>query len=192
MSHPEPTCDPAAVAELVKSGSDEALLRIADCYLDYLLAVGRCACRDPSRAPDAVHDALISAAERLTQFRGDGSVKSWLAKMVVNACRCGERGRKNDPAWNQSMPREPAQHAPDDPEQAAARGELAHQLSQALARLDAADRQVFLLAELGAATAPELARSMGISAAAVRSRLVRIRRRLRGELAPVWRQWQDR
>lgn len=51
--------------------------------------------RDPSSAPDAVQDARLTATERLSQFRGDGSVKAWVSKMVVNACRCQARGRKN-------------------------------------------------------------------------------------------------
>ncbi len=179
-------CDARAIADLVARQDGDALTRIAECYLGYLLGVGRCACRDPDRAADAVQDALESAATRLDQYRGDGSVKAWLARMVVNACRCGERGRKNDPAWNHPLSGdEPAARG-----DAAAERELSRLMAAALALLDDRDRDLFLLSQVDGATAPELAEIFGCTPDAVRARLTRIRRRLRRELEPVWADWR--
>ena len=186
---PADRCDPEGVSHLVRTGDPRALERIAECYIGYLLGVGRCACRDPGGAPDAVHDALVAAAERLDQFRGDGSVKAWLSRMVVNACRCRERGRKNDAAWNLPLDEERGGGAAggESPEDASVRAELAHELERALARLNQGDRELFVLSQIDGASAEELSRAVGITPAAVRARLTRIRRRLRRELAPVWR-----
>ncbi len=182
------TCDPDQVADLVRSQDDGAMDRIVQCYLDDLLGVGRCACRNPDRAPDAVHDALVSAMERLAQFRGDGSVKAWLSRMVVNACRCQERGRKNDPRWNRPLEDDRVEGG-TTPDELAARAELVDRLARALGGLSEADRTLLLLSQVGDATAPELAEALSISPEAVRARLTRLRRRLRAELDDVWRAW---
>lgn len=186
VTRTDPHCDPDAIAQLVTAGDGDALERIAACYIGDLLGVGRCACRDPQSAPDAVHDALVSAAEKLDQFRGDGSVKAWLSRMVVNACRCRDRGRKNDPAWNRPLPDEPESEPAVD---APARAELRQHLDRALATLSDSDHALFVASQIDEATAPELGRLFGISADAVRARLKRIRRRLRKALDPVWQEW---
>ena len=188
VSKSSPSCDPARIAELVQSQDSEALDRIARCYFSYLMRVGRCACRDPASAPDAVQDALVSAAERAEQFRGDGSVKAWLSRMVVNACRCRERGRKNDPSWNRPLA-DTHTSARSGPEDSAALAELSSHLERAISSLKPDDRELFVLSQIDGASAPDLARAFDLSPDAVRARLTRIRRRLRVELGPVWREW---
>lgn len=183
-----PTCDPQQISELVRRGDDGALERIARCYLADLLAVGRCSCRDTANAADAVQDALAAAAERLDHYRGDGTVKAWLSKMVVNACRCRERGRKNDAAWNRPLTKaHPARGL--GPAEVAARAELGGALARALAILPAPERNLFLLSHIDGVSAPELGRAFALSPEAVRARLSRTRRRLRRELGPLWRDW---
>lgn len=187
-----PSCDPFAIAALVRDQAGGAMARIADCYMGHLLAVGRCACRDTEGAPDAVQDALLAATEKLSQFRGDGSVKAWLSKMVVNACRCQERGRKNDPSWNRPMDLgEPPPAAGKSPREMLTSGETAAQVARALETLSAQERELFLLSQIQDATAPELAELYGREPGAIRAQLTRIRRKLRAELAPVWNAWNS-
>jgi RNA polymerase sigma factor (sigma-70 family) len=49
---------------------------------------------DPERAKDAVQDAFVSALGRRSQWRGEGSLDSWLWRAVVNAAR--DRRRKHE------------------------------------------------------------------------------------------------
>jgi RNA polymerase sigma-70 factor (ECF subfamily) len=190
MTQSYDVCDPAEVAALVKAGDAAALERITRCYLDRLMGVGLCACRDPHAAQDAVQDAMVSAAQHLHQFRGDGSVEAWIARMVVNACRCGQRGRKNDPNWNRQLDEDP-RPAEEDPARELERRQLAAALARAVDALPPIDRQLFIATQIEGLAAPEAAHRTGISPDAVRARLVRIRRRLRTTLADEWRDWNQ-
>jgi RNA polymerase sigma-70 factor (ECF subfamily) len=179
------------VASLVRSGDTTALERITRCYLDRMMGVGLCACRDAHSAEDAVQDAIVAAAQHLDQFRGDGSVEAWLSRMVVNACRCSQRGRKNDPRWNRALEHEgDDRDAADDPAQDVARRQLAAALVRAVDGLPPDDRHLFVATQIEGLSAPDAAARTGISSDAVRARLMRIRRRLRRQLEEVWRDWE--
>ncbi len=184
----EALCDPDAIADLARRGEAEALDRIAHCYLEHLRGVGRCACADPASAEDAVQDAFVAARTHLADYRGEGTIEAWLSRMVVNACRMKRRGRKNDPAWNRPLEDAP-EPAVDDAHHCVARGELVEHLGRAIATLSERDRWLFLMTEREGRAAPALAEELGVTPAAVRQRLVRIRRALRAELEPVWREW---
>jgi RNA polymerase sigma-70 factor, ECF subfamily len=49
---------------------------------------------DRERAKDAVQDAFVSALSRRSQWRGEGSLYSWLWRAVLNAAR--DRRRKHE------------------------------------------------------------------------------------------------
>lgn len=183
-------CDAQAVAALVQSGDPKALERLACCYRDHLVQLGKRVCRDPSGAEDAVHDALSSAGRKLSQYRSQGSVESWLSQMVVNACRAQHRGRKNNATWNRPLEEASSVPAPIcDPARCAARSQLSAKLIGALDALSAEDRALFISASLEEKTGPQLSQTLGISPQAARARLTRIRRKLRRELEEYWRDW---
>jgi RNA polymerase sigma-70 factor (ECF subfamily) len=191
MKSPNPSCNPLDIANLVRGHDESAMDRIAECYMGHLMAVGRCACRDESNAPDAVQEAFLAATERLSQFRGDGSVKAWMSKMVVNACRCHERGRKNDPSWNLPIDGSPMVAKEETPVDLVTRTEFLGEVSVALQTLSEEDRELFVLSQLQDISAPELGEVYGRSSEAIRARLTRIRRKLREKLSTVWDEWSD-
>jgi RNA polymerase sigma-70 factor (ECF subfamily) len=182
-------CRPEVVLELVRAGDALALDRVTRCYGRHLLAVGRRACGDGETARDAVQDALASATEHLGSFRATGSVEGWLVRMVENACRTRRRGRKNRPDWNLALEDERVASREPEPEDAAARGELATALDAALSALGPADRAILLLSEVDGWTAPELSRELGLSPEAIRARLARARRKLRASLRAPSNGW---
>ena len=92
------------------------------------------------------------------------------------------RGRKNNPSL-QEPERELV--APNDPEQDAARRELAELLDQLLLELSPEDRTIVLLSQLEDFSAAEIGSELGLSAGAVRTRLSRLRDRL----LPALREW---
>ncbi len=176
-------CNPDRLIELVQSGDSAALERITRCYSERLLRAGRRHCRTADEADDAVQDALLSAATNLDEFRGEGSLEGWLVRIVARACRRLSRGKKND---IQS-------HDPDatlvdldaSPESEAARHEVGRMIDGALLELRPDDRMILLLAEVEEFTAPEIAARLGISPGAVRTRLTRLRERVRTSLDPL-------
>jgi len=173
-------CDASELVDLVHAGDLEALDRITHCFGDRLLAVGRQRCRNEEDARDAVQDAMVSAGQHLTSFRGDGSLEGWLARMVINACYRMRRGRKNDPGLHETEVELQAEDA--SPEGLAARAELAEALGQAMMRLSPMDRTILILAEGEGWTGPEIARQLELTPGAVRTRLTRIRARMRTAL----------
>jgi RNA polymerase sigma-70 factor, ECF subfamily len=179
-------CDPKKLAELARNGDLAVLDQATRCYGDRLLAVARRHCRSEEEAQDAVQDAILSAGEHLGQYRGDGALASWLARMVAHACGRMRRGRKNDPALHaQDIDLPEDENGPEDE---AARMELATALHDGLLGLNPTDRAIVLLADVDDWTGPEIAAEMGMTAGAVRTRLSRSRGRLRealrGHLGP--------
>jgi RNA polymerase sigma-70 factor, ECF subfamily len=173
-------CNPATLAALVKLGDAEALDRITRCYGDRLMRAARQRCRSEVEAEDAVQDTLIIAAEQGSQFRGEGSLEGWLVRIVASACRRLGRGSKNDTALHDS---EVDPISPDDsPETAASHREVAALLETALLALGPTDRLLLLLAEVEGTPGAEIARETGLSHDQVRTRLSRLRKRLREQL----------
>jgi len=175
-------CEPDAIAALVRAGDVAALDRMTRCFGDRLLAIGRRACGCDDRAKDAVQDALLAAGLHLTDFRADGEVEGWMAKMVVHACARMRRGGKNAPhaALDDAAP-----SAEASPEVAAAGREVLHRLGELLGELGPIDRAIVVLADAEDWTAPEIAVRLGLSPDSVRARLSRAHKRLRALLVTV-------
>jgi len=178
-------CNPERLIELARRGGSEALDRITRCYGERLLAAGRRHCRTADEADDAVQDALLTAATNLGDFRGEGSLEGWLVRIVARACRRISRGQKNDFTRHESDLALALVSSDDSPEAAAARQELARLIDDALLALSADDRLILLLAEVEDFTAPEIGEKLGLSPGAVRTRLTRLRERVRTALAPL-------
>ncbi len=173
------SCDPEALVRLVKSGDLAALDHLTRCQGQRLLAVGRRHCRTDEEAEDAVQDALVSASTHLSEYRGDGPVDGWVIRMVARACGRMRRGRKNDPGLHAV---DVDLTGDDDPLMAAQRAQVARTLEGALAELEPVDRAVLWLAEGAGWTGPEIAEKLGSTPAAVRTRLTRVRKRVRDSL----------
>lgn len=168
----------------MRAGDVTVLEQLTKCYGQRLIAVGRQRCGE--RGEDAVQDALLSAGENLTQFRGEGSLEGWLVRLVANACHRMRRGRKNDPAWH--APMDDAVHltADSDPGGEALRTQYAEALGEALLDLQPRDRMILLLSDAEDWRAPEIAEALEMTPGAVRTRLSRVRRGLRDKLDPIW------
>ncbi len=177
-----PFCDADKLIELMHAGDMQALERITRCYGDRLIAVGIRQCKDRELARDAVQDALVSVGEHMQEFRGDGSLEGWLARIVANACHRLRRGRKNDPGLHASIDDLGLAELRDSPEMETERGEMMATLGVALLSLSTVDRTILLLSDGEGWRGPEIAEAVGLTHNAVRSRLSRARRKLQNAL----------
>lgn len=159
-------------------------------YREYLLRVGRCACRTGDEAEDAVQEALLAAIVKWDQYRGDGTVRAWLSRMVVNACRCQARGRKADPSWNLPLDEGRGVAGDVDPESAVAVEQLGAAIAAALDRLSGDDRLLLWMTAIDGASSAEVAEVLALRPDAVRARKARLRKRLREDLGAVWEAWR--
>jgi len=144
-------------------------------------------------AADATQEAFISAYNHLPQFRG-GSFKSWLMRIVTNACYDEMRRRKRRPAVSlEDLSDNPGAQLispTETPESAAQRAALNRVIQDCLGGLSEDHRLVAILSDVQNYDYQEIADITRVSIGTVKSRLSRARQRLRdclqgaGELLP--------
>jgi len=144
-------------------------------------------------ASDATQEAFISAFAHLPQFRG-GSFKSWLMRIVTNACYDELRRRKRRPAVSlddlSSNADEQFSSHSENPESVVQRDALNRAIQDCLDGLPFDQRIVTVLCDVQGYDYQEIATITHISLGTVKSRISRARQRLRdclqgaGELLP--------
>lgn len=127
-------------------------------------------------AEDAVQECFLAAWRGAANFRGEGTVRSWLCALARNHAARTWRRRVGEPlhavplhelgglaGWG------------DDPERAASAAEDRHRLFTALALLSAGDQEIVARCDLEGLSGPEAAAALGITSNAARVRLHRAR-----------------
>ena len=86
------TSDLDAERLVAAAGGDLAAFNgLVATHQDFLYAVAVWATGDTTLAEDALQDGLYRAYARAGLYRGEGSVRAWLARIVLNACRDSQR-----------------------------------------------------------------------------------------------------
>ncbi len=144
---------------------------------------------DGDSAADATQDAFISAYKNIRRYRG-GSFKSWLMRIVTNACYDELRRRKRRPAASLEA-LTVVETGPDadgeaqlvseaeSPEAHAERAELAGALQHCLDALPDDQRMVIVMCDVQEMDYAEIASAMRIALGTVKSRIARARAKLR-------------
>jgi RNA polymerase sigma-70 factor, ECF subfamily len=192
-----PTGDPAGSATdadllaAARAGDTAALEALLVRYQPHLYRFGLRMCGNEDDAGEIAQQSLISMARSLGDFRGDSSVSSWLYTIARRFCIRRRRRSKFAPLREESidaagtgLARRLADPAPG-PEQTAANRELHRALARAIDELEPAYREVLILRDVEGLAAAEVAKVLGISVVAVKSRLHRARVAARRALAPV-------
>ncbi|MBM4319122.1 MAG: RNA polymerase sigma factor [Deltaproteobacteria bacterium] len=181
--------DEQACQELLVPGRPDPVglvERLARCLGNDLRQHALRRCGRPEDAEDAVQEAMATAMRYLSGFRGETSLRIWLLRLINTACIHQRRGRRNDPArhtsldvggWGQTL-------ADGGPlvEEALLVEEKLRTVVEVLQSLPAEDRALLVRHEAEDASLAQLAEETGQTVAAVRSRLFRLRQRLRTQL----------
>jgi RNA polymerase sigma-70 factor (ECF subfamily) len=174
-----------------RRGDSAALETLLVRYQPHLYRFGLRMCGNVDDAGDVAQESLISMARAVRDFRGDSSVSSWLYTIARRFCIKKRRRSKFAPAREESLDAPASVGARDladpgpNPEQTATKQELATALTRAIDALDPSQREVLVLRDVEGLSAPEVAKVLGISVEAVKSRLHRARVAIREELAPA-------
>ena len=88
--------DEAALIQKAKDGDVASYNRLVLHYQQMVFNVAYRIMGEPQSAEDATQEAFISAYKSLNRFRG-GNFKSWLMRIVTNACYDELRRRKRRP-----------------------------------------------------------------------------------------------
>lgn len=142
---------------------------------------------DADAAADACQEAFISAFKGIRKFRG-GSFKSWILRIVTNACYDQLRYKGRRPADSlEEVDESPHSSAKlmnghERPEEYALRQELNEVIQVGIKSLPPDQRVVLVLSDVQGFSYQEVADITGVSLGTVKSRLSRARGKLRDYL----------
>jgi RNA polymerase sigma factor (sigma-70 family) len=155
--------DPRAIATLV-SGSHEHVQRFAHSL-----------CSTPEDAEDAAQEALIILYRKIGTLRVTAALASWMFQIVRNECI-----RRSRLALHRPMARAAAEPSAEDVALASLEAE---RLVDSIARLPAEQRSVLVLRDIRGLSGAATAEALGLSRAAMKSRLHRGRETVRSQLS---------
>jgi len=155
------------------------------------LRVARRILRSREDSEDAVQTAYCAAFRNLHAFRGEASFKTWITRIVFNACRAQMRKRRARP-W---VPLDDAKRAHPmieshaiTPERLCCSRELHDEHVSAASRLSQRLQDVYVPCAISGLAIPGVAYHLGLTVAAAKARLFRARRKVEISLQPVARQ----
>ena len=136
--------------------------------------------RDDAQAEDLTQDTFISALAHVGTWRGEGTTRGWLMSIARTQWLMARRGSsaRHEPAEDSSLETlglAAGWGNPMDPEALTSRLERHDVLERALAALDEESREVLTLRDLEELSGEETAQALGLSLAAMKSRLHRAR-----------------
>ncbi|ANP51022.1 RNA polymerase sigma-70 factor (ECF subfamily) [Streptomyces griseochromogenes] len=137
-------------------------------------------CASPQDAEDAAQEALIILYRKIGTLRATGALASWMFRIVRNECLRQARlfvSRSDEAAA------EPEAGAQPSAEDAVLRRLEAERIAAAVSGLPHDQRQVLIMRDVQGLPGHVVARSLGLSNSAMKSRLHRARAALRHSLA---------
>src|SRR5690349_24876720 len=166
---------PPAMARAAEGDADAFAVLIQP-LLDPAYRLAAVMLGDRTSAEDSVQEASIKAWRKLRQLRGDqGSLRSWFLSIVANECRMARRQRW----WSVVRLAEPPLAEDTADHYSGGAGDV----RRALLRLKPEDRLPLVLHFYLDLPLDEVARTLGVSESAAKSRIYRAAQRLRPALS---------
>jgi len=182
-----------ALVEKAKTGDYQAFEALVNRYEGKVYRLAMRMLRNQEDAEDALQEAFLQVYRGLKGFEGRSTFSTWLFRLATNVCLMKIRHRGTEPAQllplEEYLPRHEEgghpqiQDWPDKPEEVLLNKESRLKMFEALERLPAEYRAVFILRDVEGLSNVEAGEALGISVAAVKSRLHRARLTLRGMLS---------
>jgi RNA polymerase sigma-70 factor (ECF subfamily) len=183
--------DEAQLVSASKAGESAAFEELVNRYERKIFRLGMNITQNREDAEDVMQDAFMKAYQHLDRFQGDSRFYTWLVRIAVNEALMKLRKRRpnqvsldeplSDSDGDDSYFREIEDWGPS-PEKRFAQTELNEILNSVISELDPIFRVAFLLRDVEGLSTEETAQILGISTAAVKSRLLRARLKLRQKL----------
>jgi RNA polymerase sigma-70 factor (ECF subfamily) len=139
-------------------------------------------------AEDVTQDVLLHVVRKLPSFRGESALPTWLHRVTVNAALAHRRKKARRERRLATFERRKAKfdfHAwSEAADHQLLRRETQGLIDRAIAELPSRYREVFVLSDVEGLANAAIAEAVGLSLAALKSRLHRARAMLRQRLAP--------
>ena len=158
-----------------KRGSSAAFGRLYAAYAADLYRFALWFVHNESDAEDAVQEAMLSAWENIRALKKEEAFRSWLFKILANACKTQLRskGRLTVVSIDGAPVAETLAYAPAFENDA---------VGSLLSALSAEDRAIVTMAVLGDFKSGEIGEALGMKSGTVRSRLSRALQTLRTQI----------
>jgi RNA polymerase sigma-70 factor (ECF subfamily) len=178
--------DEATLIAQARNGSPGAIEQLVGRYERRVFRLAQNITRNHEDAEEAVQNAFVKAFHNLAAFRGDSRFYTWLVRIVVNEALMKIRGKRfrevsieaKTDAEDHLIPRGLEDSGPN-PEECYSQEELRTILAKSIGELVPGCRIVFQLRDVEGFSTEETARVLGLSYAAVKTRLRRARLQLR-------------
>ncbi len=192
LERPAEQCNEATLIRRVRDGEHELFYELIRPYERRVYAAAFAILRNEADAEDAAQEAVLKAFKHIRQFRAEARFSTWLIQITVNEARMRRRkAHANIMEPIDDRQDEEGNYTPRDfadwreiPSETLERNEVRQKLAEALAQLGQIYREVFVLRDMQHLSIEETAKSLGISTASVKTRLLRARLMLRDLLAP--------
>jgi RNA polymerase sigma-70 factor, ECF subfamily len=186
--------DEATLVAAAQAGDASAFETLVNRYERRIYRLAWNITQNDEDAEDVSQDAFLKAFQHLANFRGNSRFYTWLVRITVNQALMKLRKRRrreislDDPVETEEsvMPREIEDWGPS-PEERFGQEQLGRFLAAAIAELNIGLRVVFQLRDVEELSIEQTAELLGISKAAVKSRLLRARLKLREMLQEHFR-----
>jgi len=195
----------AELVALARSGDKSAFGQLIERYQQMVkrIALGMIANEDIAR--ELAQEAILQAYLSLDHLRDNTRFKSWLYGITLNICKSYIREQKTDPYSLEALMGGMRCDVIDlstcsinrhstvtlDPQEAAEQRELHHLVLNAVQTLSPKERAATLLFYYEQLSLQEIAAILEISVVAVKGRLHRARKQLRGQLSAVYADLRD-
>lgn len=164
------------------TGDAHAFRSLAYRHHSYLWWLARRHSTSDEDAADSLQEAMLKAYQSLSTFRFDSQVRSWLHRIVVNACT--DRLRRNKVRAAELLDEEQSNRLPDHRPCAFAEQDTRMIIAAALQHLPVAQREAIIAVDIDGLSIADAARRLGVEPGTVKSRRGRARAALKEVLEP--------
>jgi RNA polymerase sigma-70 factor, ECF subfamily len=187
-AEPSGRSEDRALLERVRRGDTEGAAELFERYASALLRFTGRLLSDRALAEEVTQEVFVKVIARAHQYDGRAEVASWLFAIAANACR--DRRRRDRRALVvpiDALP-EPAARG-EGVERTLIEREKRDAVRQALAALSEEQREALVLARYHGLPYAEIARILGISVGAVKTRIFRAVETLKARFSEGARSW---
>lgn len=182
--------DEAALLAALRAGDKAAFAELVAAYSSRVYNVALKLLGDPIEAEDALQETFLSAYRAIGRFEGRSSLGTWLYRIATNASLMRLRKRREALSLDEPVELEDGASVSRQlvdwshvPEGVLLSVEARQAMDAAIAALPGTLRATFVLRDIESLSGAETAEVLGISLAAMKSRLHRARLFLRDRLA---------
>ena len=192
LEHPAQQAYEQRLIQRISDGEHEAFYELIRPYEKRVYAAALALLRNQADAEDCAQEAVLKAFRNIRQFRAEAKFSTWLIQIAINEARMRrrkQRGHLTEPIEKEEL--DESAYASREfadwreiPSEVLERKEIREKLTEALSSIGQIYREVFILRDMEQLSIEETSKTLGISLASVKTRLLRARLMLRDLLAP--------